>query len=147
MITTVQLSVERCLIPRDLLPPAMSPCHPIPTRSEYLSVCLCVCREGSNVVLICAITITPLLQVVPVFIVCVCLSLSDCVFDLCAERGSAALRCASYEAYAAACQEAGIKLGKWRQQLDCGKKLNMHKKLCCIQNDSEEILSTRSMLE
>ncbi|XP_018526611.1 zonadhesin, like isoform X3 [Lates calcarifer] len=43
----------------------------------------------------------------------------DCVFDLCAERGSAALRCASYEAYAAACQEAGIKLGKWRQQLDC----------------------------
>uniref|UniRef100_A0A3B4UYF2 Zonadhesin, like n=1 Tax=Seriola dumerili TaxID=41447 RepID=A0A3B4UYF2_SERDU len=43
----------------------------------------------------------------------------DCVFDLCAERGSAALRCASYEAYAAACQEAGVKLGSWRQQLDC----------------------------
>lgn len=48
--------------------------------------------------------------------------LSDCVFDLCAESGSAALRCASYEAYAAACQEAGVKLGSWRQQLDCGKK-------------------------
>ncbi|XP_060951875.1 zonadhesin, like [Limanda limanda] len=43
----------------------------------------------------------------------------DCVFDLCAEQGSTALRCASYEAYAAACQEAGIKLGSWRQQLDC----------------------------
>ncbi|XP_044040733.1 zonadhesin, like isoform X2 [Siniperca chuatsi] len=43
----------------------------------------------------------------------------DCVFDLCAERGSAALRCASYEAYAAACQEGGVKLGSWRQELDC----------------------------
>ncbi|XP_055358421.1 zonadhesin, like [Betta splendens] len=43
----------------------------------------------------------------------------DCVFDLCAESGSAALRCASYEAYAAACQEAGVKFGSWRQQLDC----------------------------
>uniref|UniRef100_A0A3Q3EYV3 Zonadhesin, like n=1 Tax=Labrus bergylta TaxID=56723 RepID=A0A3Q3EYV3_9LABR len=36
---------------------------------------------------------------------------SDCVFDLCAEQGSAELRCASYEAYAAACQETGVKLG------------------------------------
>ncbi|XP_063756545.1 LOW QUALITY PROTEIN: zonadhesin, like [Eleginops maclovinus] len=43
----------------------------------------------------------------------------DCVFDLCAEEGSAVLRCASYEAYAAACQEAGLKLGSWRQQLGC----------------------------
>ncbi|KAM7377718.1 hypothetical protein PAMA_014158 [Pampus argenteus] len=43
----------------------------------------------------------------------------DCVFDLCAERGSEALRCASYEVYAAACQEAGVKLESWRQQLDC----------------------------
>ncbi|XP_035490473.2 zonadhesin, like isoform X2 [Scophthalmus maximus] len=43
----------------------------------------------------------------------------DCVFDLCAESGSAALRCASYEAYAAACQEAGVKLGSWRQKLGC----------------------------
>ncbi|KAK2852096.1 hypothetical protein Q5P01_008372 [Channa striata] len=43
----------------------------------------------------------------------------DCVFDLCAERGSAELRCASYEAYAEACQEAGVALGPWRQQLDC----------------------------
>ncbi|XP_030578939.1 IgGFc-binding protein-like [Archocentrus centrarchus] len=43
----------------------------------------------------------------------------DCVFDLCAESGSAALRCASYEAYAAACQEAGVSLGSWRQELDC----------------------------
>ncbi|KAL7374402.1 hypothetical protein ABVT39_000053 [Epinephelus coioides] len=43
----------------------------------------------------------------------------DCVFDLCAEDGSAALRCASYEAYAAACQEAGVKLGSWRKQLGC----------------------------
>ncbi|TMS02031.1 Zonadhesin [Larimichthys crocea] len=43
----------------------------------------------------------------------------DCVFDLCAERGSAELRCASYETYAAACQEAGVKLGSWRQLLGC----------------------------
>ncbi|XP_068569750.1 zonadhesin, like [Cebidichthys violaceus] len=43
----------------------------------------------------------------------------DCVFDLCAEDGSGTLRCASYEAYAAACQEARVKLGSWRQQLDC----------------------------
>ena len=56
--------------------------------------------------------------------VCVCVCLSDCVFDLCAEQGSAELRCASYEAYAAACQEAGVQLGPWRQQLDCGKMFN-----------------------
>ncbi|XP_032400298.1 zonadhesin, like [Etheostoma spectabile] len=43
----------------------------------------------------------------------------DCVFDLCAEEGSEVLRCASYEAYAAACQEAGLRLGPWRQQLGC----------------------------
>uniref|UniRef100_UPI0037E8B019 zonadhesin, like n=1 Tax=Semicossyphus pulcher TaxID=241346 RepID=UPI0037E8B019 len=43
----------------------------------------------------------------------------DCVFDLCAEQGSAELRCASYEAYAAACQEAGATLGAWREQLGC----------------------------
>ncbi|XP_029382830.1 zonadhesin, like [Echeneis naucrates] len=43
----------------------------------------------------------------------------DCVFDQCAEGGNAALRCASYEAYAVACQEVGITLGSWRQQLDC----------------------------
>ncbi|XP_051914405.1 IgGFc-binding protein-like [Hippocampus zosterae] len=45
--------------------------------------------------------------------------LDDCVFDLCAERGSEELLCASYEAYAAACQGAGVKLGPWRQQLGC----------------------------
>uniref|UniRef100_A0AAQ5X438 Zonadhesin, like n=2 Tax=Amphiprion ocellaris TaxID=80972 RepID=A0AAQ5X438_AMPOC len=43
----------------------------------------------------------------------------DCVYDLCAESGSAELRCASYEAYAVACQEAGVTLGPWRQQLGC----------------------------
>ncbi|KAM8746516.1 zonadhesin, like [Acanthopagrus schlegelii] len=43
----------------------------------------------------------------------------DCVFDLCAEQGSAELRCASYEVYAVACQEAGVKLGPWREQLGC----------------------------
>lgn len=47
---------------------------------------------------------------------------SDCVFDLCAEEGSEELRCASYEAYAVICQEAGVKLGSWRQQLGCGKR-------------------------
>ncbi|XP_028330841.1 zonadhesin-like isoform X5 [Gouania willdenowi] len=44
----------------------------------------------------------------------------DCVFDLCAESGSAELLCNSLEAYAAVCQEAGIKLGAWRQQMGCG---------------------------
>ncbi|XP_043953834.1 zonadhesin, like [Gambusia affinis] len=43
----------------------------------------------------------------------------DCVFDLCAEAGSEELRCGSYEAYATACQEAGVKLGAWRQKLNC----------------------------
>ncbi|KAM9314092.1 zonadhesin, like [Pholidichthys leucotaenia] len=43
----------------------------------------------------------------------------DCVFDLCAESGGAALRCASYEAYAAACQEVGVTLASWRQLLGC----------------------------
>ncbi|XP_057711322.1 zonadhesin, like isoform X4 [Corythoichthys intestinalis] len=43
----------------------------------------------------------------------------DCVYDLCAEQGSEELRCASYDAYAAACQEAGVTLGPWRQQLGC----------------------------
>jgi len=43
----------------------------------------------------------------------------DCVFDLCAESGSAALRCASYDTYAAACQEEGVKLGGWRHLLNC----------------------------
>ncbi|XP_037537371.1 zonadhesin, like [Nematolebias whitei] len=48
----------------------------------------------------------------------------DCMFDLCAEQGSAELRCASYEAYATACQEAGVQLGSWRQQLDCVLRCN-----------------------
>ncbi|XP_017282542.1 zonadhesin, like [Kryptolebias marmoratus] len=48
----------------------------------------------------------------------------DCVFDLCAQQGSAELRCGSYEAYAAACQEAGVQLGSWRQQLDCALRCN-----------------------
>ncbi|XP_037116970.1 zonadhesin, like isoform X3 [Syngnathus acus] len=43
----------------------------------------------------------------------------DCMFDLCAEKGSEELRCASYDTYAAACQEAGVKLGAWRQKLGC----------------------------
>ncbi|TNN41392.1 Zonadhesin [Liparis tanakae] len=43
----------------------------------------------------------------------------DCVFDLCAEAGAPALRCASYEAYTTACQEAGVRLGPWRKQLGC----------------------------
>ncbi|XP_051800201.1 zonadhesin, like [Acanthochromis polyacanthus] len=48
----------------------------------------------------------------------------DCLYDLCAESGSAELRCASYEAYAVACQEAGIKLGPWRQELGCDLSCN-----------------------
>ncbi|XP_071187476.1 zonadhesin, like [Salvelinus alpinus] len=43
----------------------------------------------------------------------------DCVFDLCADQETASLRCDSFEVYALACQEAGVKLGKWRQQLGC----------------------------
>ncbi|XP_047450650.1 IgGFc-binding protein-like isoform X2 [Mugil cephalus] len=43
----------------------------------------------------------------------------DCLFDLCAESGSMELRCASFDVYATACQEAGVKLGPWRAQLDC----------------------------
>ncbi|CAL1590396.1 unnamed protein product [Knipowitschia caucasica] len=43
----------------------------------------------------------------------------DCVFDLCAEEGSNELRCASYEAYASACQEAGSAVGPWRKDLGC----------------------------
>ncbi|KAJ0055940.1 hypothetical protein NL108_016698 [Boleophthalmus pectinirostris] len=43
----------------------------------------------------------------------------DCVFDLCAEEGSDALRCASYEAYAVSCQEAGGEPGPWRKNLGC----------------------------
>uniref|UniRef100_A0A3P9N5B4 VWFD domain-containing protein n=1 Tax=Poecilia reticulata TaxID=8081 RepID=A0A3P9N5B4_POERE len=43
----------------------------------------------------------------------------DCLFDLCAEEGSEELRCGGYEAYATACQEAGVELGAWRQNLNC----------------------------
>jgi len=49
------------------------------------------------------------------------------VFDLCAEAGAPALRCASYEAYTAACQEAGVKLGPWRKQLGCGETSSFFK--------------------
>ncbi|XP_051569103.1 IgGFc-binding protein-like [Myxocyprinus asiaticus] len=43
----------------------------------------------------------------------------DCVFDLCAEQGSLVLRCENYAVYARACQDVGVKLGQWRQQMDC----------------------------
>ncbi|XP_071022377.1 IgGFc-binding protein-like [Oncorhynchus clarkii lewisi] len=43
----------------------------------------------------------------------------DCLFDLCADQETDSLRCDSYEVYALACQEAGVKLGNWRQQLGC----------------------------
>ncbi|XP_051780732.1 zonadhesin, like [Erpetoichthys calabaricus] len=43
----------------------------------------------------------------------------NCVFDLCAESNNAVLRCLSFEVYAQACQEGGVKLGNWRQELDC----------------------------
>ncbi|KAG2468426.1 FCGBP protein, partial [Polypterus senegalus] len=43
----------------------------------------------------------------------------NCIFDLCAESNNAVLRCLSFEAYAQACQEGGVKLGNWRQELDC----------------------------
>lgn len=54
------------------------------------------------------------------FVVVVCFIFSDCVYDLCAESGNTLLRCISLEAYAVACQEAGVKLGAWRQGLNCG---------------------------
>ncbi|KAJ8007728.1 hypothetical protein DPEC_G00097200 [Dallia pectoralis] len=43
----------------------------------------------------------------------------NCAFDLCADRVTASLRCSSYDVYALACQEAGVPLGKWRQELAC----------------------------
>ncbi|XP_048883722.1 IgGFc-binding protein-like [Brienomyrus brachyistius] len=43
----------------------------------------------------------------------------DCIFDLCAEQQDPQLRCDSYKVYAEACQEEGVKLGPWRQQLSC----------------------------
>ncbi|KAK2913695.1 hypothetical protein Q8A67_002094 [Cirrhinus molitorella] len=46
----------------------------------------------------------------------------DCVFDLCAEQGSEELRCENYAVYARACQDEGVKLGQWRQELNCGLK-------------------------
>lgn len=60
----------------------------------------------------------------------VCVHFRSCVFDLCAENGSEELRCASYEAYATACQNEGIQLGSWRQQLSCGTicRINVHVK-------------------
>uniref|UniRef100_A0A8C1T758 Zonadhesin, like n=1 Tax=Cyprinus carpio TaxID=7962 RepID=A0A8C1T758_CYPCA len=44
----------------------------------------------------------------------------DCVFDLCAEQGSEELRCENYAVYARACQDLGVTLGPWRQELNCG---------------------------
>ncbi|XP_051755695.1 zonadhesin, like isoform X34 [Ctenopharyngodon idella] len=44
----------------------------------------------------------------------------DCVFDLCAEQGSEMLRCENYAVYARACQDQGVTLGLWRQELNCG---------------------------
>ncbi|XP_052417115.1 zonadhesin, like isoform X9 [Carassius gibelio] len=44
----------------------------------------------------------------------------DCVFDLCAEQGSEELRCENYAVYARACQDLGVALGPWRQELNCG---------------------------
>ncbi|MFT7810023.1 zonadhesin-like [Arapaima gigas] len=43
----------------------------------------------------------------------------DCVFDLCADPNDPTLRCTSYQVYAQACEEEGVTLGAWRQQLDC----------------------------
>ncbi|XP_016339668.1 zonadhesin-like, partial [Sinocyclocheilus anshuiensis] len=44
----------------------------------------------------------------------------DCVFDLCAEQGNEELRCENYAVYARACQDQGVELGQWRQELNCG---------------------------
>ena len=98
-------------------------CHATlsPESFQEWVLCVCVWELCTSV----SMLLTPLSKLSLYCIVCV--SLSDCVFDLCAEQGSAALRCASYEAYAAACQEAGIKLGSWRQQLDCGRLSNHYK--------------------
>ncbi|KPP67350.1 zonadhesin-like [Scleropages formosus] len=43
----------------------------------------------------------------------------DCVYDLCAEPSDPTLRCTSYQVYAQACQEEGVALTAWRQQLKC----------------------------
>lgn len=49
-----------------------------------------------------------------------CICCRDCLFDLCAEQGSEVLRCENYAVYARACQDEGVKLAPWRQQLGCG---------------------------
>lgn len=64
----------------------------------------------------------------------ICAHFRDCLFDLCAENGNEELRCASYEAYATACQNEGITLGSWRQQLSCGK--------ICVINVNVNIFNT-----
>uniref|UniRef100_A0A3B3R8S4 VWFD domain-containing protein n=1 Tax=Paramormyrops kingsleyae TaxID=1676925 RepID=A0A3B3R8S4_9TELE len=57
----------------------------------------------------------------------------DCIFDLCAEQQDPQLRCDSYKVYAEACQEEGVKLGPWRQQLGCGKNSHViNAELSCI---------------
>ncbi|XDV18482.1 hypothetical protein PO909_024166, partial [Leuciscus waleckii] len=43
----------------------------------------------------------------------------DCVFDLCAEPGSEVLRCENYAVYARACQDQGVQIKPWRQELKC----------------------------
>ncbi|KAI4900182.1 hypothetical protein NFI96_023906, partial [Prochilodus magdalenae] len=43
----------------------------------------------------------------------------DCLFDLCAEQNDPTLRCESYAVYAFECQQLGVRLGNWRQELDC----------------------------
>lgn len=52
--------------------------------------------------------------------VCVCVHCRDCVFDLCAEQGSEVLRCENYAVYARACQDQGVQIKQWRQELKCG---------------------------
>ncbi|XP_038624170.1 zonadhesin [Tachyglossus aculeatus] len=56
----------------------------------------------------------------------------DCVYDLCETDGDPGQLCRSLEAYAAACQAAGILLGPWRNQTRCPLvcPLNSHYETC-----------------
>lgn len=45
----------------------------------------------------------------------------NCMYDLCVNNGNQTLLCQALEAYADACQRAGIKLQEWREMAVCRK--------------------------
>lgn len=45
----------------------------------------------------------------------------NCVYDLCATGGNQDQFCNALEAYAAACETAGVTVGDWREETMCSK--------------------------